>query len=167
MSEIVSLKRRNVSMEIVKTQNFTALIWNSCKLCDPRKCPIAGRCASITSDGEICGPQSKYLESIYSAALDMLGVSLNTREAVRLGLHIIPMYSILFDLKIALAEVQSCWTYYGKHGDIKINPIYREIRDHIKAIDDLWSKLGYKQLVGHGSSMEGDGAYCDNMFVED
>ena len=167
MSAVEKLKRRSVGVEVMKTANFTALDWNSCKICKPETCAITDRCPNQGIPGSVCIPQKTYLESIYSAALDMLGVSVSTREAVRLGLHIIPLYSILFDLKIAAANVDSVWTYTGLHGDKKINPIYREIRDHIKSIDDMWCKLGYRQLVGHGSSLDGDSSYCDNMYAEE
>ena len=36
--------------------------------------------------------------------------------------------------------------------------------DKIRCIDDMWSKLGYRELVGHGN--DGDSDYCANMFVE-
>jgi len=166
-NDVVRLKRRCVGVEVMKTDSFTALVWNSCKICKHENCPISDRCPNQGSDGSICNPQKYYLENIYSAALDMLGISITTREAVRLGLHIIPLYSILFDLKIASSAIDSIWTFTGAHGDKKINPIYKEIREHIKCIDDMWSKLGYKQLVGHGSSADGDSSYCDNMYVEE
>ena len=73
---------------------------------------------------------------------------------------------MLFELKLAAAGIKSVWEHYGKSQDLRVNPIFREVREQTKLIDDMWSKLGYKQLVGHGSSLEGDSAYCDNMFVE-
>lgn len=173
MNQVEKLKRRTVGLEVMKTDNFTALVWNSCKICNPDRCPISNRCENVSIQGSICTPQKVYLEQIYSAALDMLGVSFSTREAVRLGVHIIPLYSILFELKIAAAKLDTVWEYYGAHGDPRVNPIYKEIRDHVKTIDDMWSKLGYKQLIGHGGSVgggsviDGDSSYCDNMFNDD
>jgi hypothetical protein len=169
-NSVEKLKRRTVGLEVMKTDNFTALVWNSCKICRSEKCPIVDRCSSFSGEGEICTPQKIYLENIYSAALDMLGISFSTREAIRLGVHIIPLYGILFELKIAVAGVGSVWEYYGAHGDRKVNPIYREIREHIKVIDEMWNKLGYKEVgsnLGGRNSLEGDGAYCDNMFNDD
>lgn len=165
MGAVEKLRRRTIGIEVMKTKDFTALVWNCCKICDDAKCPIRLRCEHITG-GDICIPQKNYLESIYSAALDMLGISMSTREAVRLGVHLIPLYSILFELKIASSSLKSVWEYYGANGDPRINPIYREIREHMKVIDNMWASLGYKQLVGHGSSLEGDSSYCDNMFSE-
>ena len=168
MSSIEKLQRRSVGIEVIKTEGFTALIWHSKKICNPDKCDISLRCSHAESCcSDICKPQQIYLESIYSSALDMLGLSLSTREAVRLGLHIIPLYALLFDLKMAAAGLETVWEYYGKLSDRRVNPIYREIRDHITTIDKMWSSLGYKQLVGHGSSADGDSSYCDNMFSED
>ena len=167
MGSLETLKRRSVGLEVIKTSGFTALIWHSRKICDFDNCDISGRC--VHGEGchvDLCVPQKLYLENIYSSALDMLGISLSTREAVRLGLHIIPLYSILFDLKIAAAGLSSVWEHYGKSADRRVNPIYREIREHIGSIDKMWQSLGYKQLVGHGSSTEGDSSYCDNMFSE-
>ena len=165
MTAIEKLERRKVGLEVMKTENFIALIWNANKICDSENCPIYSRCESC-NPGDICFPHKTYLEQIYSAALDMLGVSLDTRQAVRLGLHVIPLYSMLFELKLAAAGIKSVWEHYGKSQDLRVNPIFREVREQTKLIDDMWSKLGYKQLVGHGSSLEGDSAYCDNMFVE-
>lgn len=154
-------------LEVMKTDSFTALVWNSCNACSGRNCKSFDFCDfGKDGGGSKCIPQKQYLESIYSAALDMLGVSISTREAVRLGLHLIPMYAILFQLKIAASGVDSVWETYGKYNDLRINPIYKEIREHVKTIDALWSSLGYKQLVGHGSSIDGDASYCDNMYGE-
>ena len=166
MGQIEKLKRRSIGLEVMKTKDFTALVWNCCKICNSERCPIVGRCEHET-DGDVCVPQKLYLENIYSAALDMLGISFSTREAVRLGVHLLPLYGILFELKIAASNLKSIWEYYGANGDIRVNPIYKEIREHTKTIDAMWSSLGYKQLVGHGSSLEGDSSYCDNMFNDD
>lgn len=164
--QIEKLKRRAIGLETIKMKDFTALIWHSRKICSAN-CDIAHRCIHIDScDGDACHPQKTYLENIYGAALDMLGISLSTREAVRLGVHLIPLYGILFDLKIAAAGLEKVWEFYGKSADRRVNPIYREIREHIKTIDSMWSSLGYKQLAGHGNSNEGDSSYCDNMFAE-
>ena len=167
MAALEKLQRRSVGLEVIKMDNFTALIWHQRKLCDPGSCGIGGRCAHADMcGGDVCVPQKVYLENIYGSALDMLGMSLSTRDAVRLGVHLVPLYALLFDLKLAASGLSEVWEYYGKSGDRKINPIYREIREHIKVIDTMWSSLGYKQLVGHGSSADGDASYCDNMFSE-
>lgn len=166
-SSIEAIDRRKCTgLEMIKTDNYTALIWNQRKFCDVDFCPIASKCSHVDiCNGDICVPQSSYLKSIYSAALDMLGVGFTTREATRLGLHILPLYAIFFDLKIAVAELKTVWSYTAG-GEKKVNPIYREIREHVKALDSMWVRLGYKELVGHGSSVDGDSAYCDNMFAE-
>ena len=166
MGQIEKLKRRSIGLEVMKTKDFTALVWNCCKICNSERCPIVGRCEH-EDNGDVCVPQKLYLENIYSAALDMLGISFSTREAVRLGVHLLPLYGILFELKIAASNLKSIWEYYGANGDLRVNPIYKEIREHTKTIDAMWSSLGYKQLVGHGSSLEGDSSYCDNMFNDD
>lgn len=161
--EIVPLKRREIVVEKMKSKTgCLAVAWNAPKICNGKRCPINKRCACLKKN-EICQLQQSYLNSIFEAAMDMLGIGITTREAVRLGMHIIPLYSILFELKIAQAAGGSVYTL-GKNGGLGINPIFREIREQIRCIDDMWSKLGYRELVGHGS--EGDSDYCANMFVE-
>lgn len=163
--EIVPLKRRDHAIVVESMKSKTgchAVAWNAPKICNGKKCPISRRCAAI-KETEICQLQKSYLNSIFEAAMDMLGIGITTREAVRLGMHIIPLYAILFELKIAQQACTSVFTM-GKNGGIGINPIYREIREQIKCIDDMWSKLGYRELVGHGN--DGDSDYCANMFVE-
>ena len=108
MGQIEKLKRRSIGLEVMKTKDFTALVWNCCKICNSERCPIVGRCEHET-DGDVCVPQKLYLENIYSAALDMLGISFSTREAVRLGVHLLPLYGILFELKIAASNLKSIW----------------------------------------------------------
>ena len=163
--EIVPLKRRDQAIVVESMKSKTgcyAVAWNAPKICKGKKCPICKRCLAL-KEGEVCELHRSYLNSVFEAAMDMLGIGITTREAVRLGMHIIPLYSILFELKIAQSKMSEVYVL-GKSGDLKINPIYKEIREQIKCIDDMWSKLGYRELIGHGT--EGDSDYCANMFVE-
>ena len=163
--EIVPLKRRDHAIVVESMKSKTgcfAVAWNAPKICSGKKCPINDRCVAVKKD-EICQLHKSYLNSIFEAAMDMLGIGITTREAVRLGMHIIPLYSILFDLKIAQSRVGNVYTM-TRDGSLKINPIYKEIREQIKCIDEMWSKLGYRELVGHGT--ESDSDYCANMFAE-
>ena len=161
----VALKRRDQAIAVEAAKSKTgcyAVLWNAPKICGGKKCPIFERCEA-RNEKETCQLHKSYLESIFKSALDMLGVGITTREAVRLGMHIIPLYSILFELKLAVTAVSSVYIV-GAKGGIGINPIYREIREQIKCIDDMWSKLGYRELIGHGA--ESDSDYCTNLFVE-
>jgi len=164
MKDIVPLKRRDsvIAVEAMKSRTGChAVVWNAPKMCDEDRCFIVKRCEA-RSNGDVCRLHKQYLESVYTSAMDMLGVGITTREAVRLGMHIIPLYSILFEMKLAVSASSVFCT--NMKGGVGINPIFREIREQIKCIDDMWGKLGYRELVGHAT--EGDADYCENLFSE-
>ena len=164
-SEYVPLKRIDhaIVIESMKTnEGAHCVAFTAPKICGGKKCPISNRC-NHRKKKSVCEVHRQYLSSIFDAAIDMLGVGITTREAVRLGMHIIPLYSILFDLKLAQVAITSNVYLVGKDGFLKINPIYKEIREQIRLIDNMWTRLGHKELIGHGNSSDD---YCSNMFVE-
>lgn len=55
MTAIEKLERRKVGLQVMKTENFIALIWNANKICNSENCPIYSRCESC-NPGDICFP---------------------------------------------------------------------------------------------------------------
>ena len=168
MENYVQIKKRehSISVAVKKEDSHTQMVWNAPKICFEESCPIVSRC-ECPKEGGVCSMHKNYLESIYISAIDILGIGITTRDAVRLGMHIIPLYSILFELKLAVAACTSVYTV-GRDSGIRINPIYKELREHIKCIDDMWKNLGFKQLAGFGTgnTVDGDSDYCENLFIE-
>ncbi|MCP3681909.1 MAG: hypothetical protein GY861_04390 [bacterium] len=62
----------------------------------------------------------------------------------QIGIHLMPLYKNLCKLKIEELGVKQAVTMNTKSGRDQINPIYKEIREHIKIIQMMWRDIGLK-----------------------
>ena len=125
-------------------------------------CPLAEEC-DFWAEDKPCKPHAQYCKSVYVAALDVCGTTFNTKEGIRLGLLLIPMFSILFQLQLEYSTLRRL-TFMTEKGDIKINPLVAEIRKQISAIEKLWNNLGFKEPLPLINPKKGDGSYVDEIM---
>jgi hypothetical protein len=116
--------------------------WSAVHLCQKRRCPAydackfqkSGRCALMMS---YLGAFSEMIHAEFGEEI----VKRGERFLYQIGMHLIPLYRILCKLKIAEFGVVSP-TFTTDKGVIKPHPIFREIRDTIRAISMMWERLG-------------------------
>jgi len=107
------------------------------------KCPVRHDC-EFWKENKPCEPHAEYCASIFDAALDVCAETFNTKEGVRLGTMLLPMFSLLFKLKLEYAAAQQL-IYRTDNGDVKVHPIVRELRSQIAATEKMWNNLGFKE----------------------
>jgi hypothetical protein len=125
-------------------------------------CPIAEDC-NFYGDAKPCKPHAEYTKAVYDAALDVCGKTFNTKEGVRIGCLIIPMFSILFDLQLEYSALERM-TFMTEKGDIKMHPILSELRKQTALIEKMWNNLGFKEPIPQFNPKHGDGSYADEIM---
>jgi hypothetical protein len=110
-----------------------------------------------------CKPHAEYTKAVYEAALDVCGKTFNTKEGVRIGCLLIPMFSILFELQLEYSTLDRL-TFITEKGDVKMHPILSEIRKQTSCIEKLWNNLGFKEPLPTINPKLGNGSYVDEIM---
>ena len=126
------------------------------------RCPIAEEC-DYYGLNKPCKPHTEYTRAVYDAALDVCGKTFNTKEGVRIGCLLIPMFSILFDLQLEYSMLERL-SFMTEKGDIKRHPLVGEIRKQTSAIEKMWNNLGFKEPLPLINPKHGDGSYVDEIM---
>jgi len=136
--------RKNIgTMMIAKGVTDDGLLrlyqWDAIDRCTGEDCPSYSSCTAAKT-GQ-CSVQLAYVQSILDMVYRNYEEYLSEPLLFRIGMHILPMYKMLCKLKIAEMGCRSA-CYYTPKGDIKIHPIFREIRNTISTISMLWKDFG-------------------------
>lgn len=114
--------------------------WDAIHDCLPEECPIRSKCSSPSARTK-CVQHQQYLDQLINSIRRSCPF-LDESQLFRFGMQVIPLYSYLWRLKtiemglgIAGAAVDT------KHGP-RIHPVYKELRDTMRAIDSAWKGLG-------------------------
>ena len=162
-------KKRLGDLSIYKgsTPDGVAVVqWDSIPECDSDHCNIKELCPH-TKSGK-CGVQKEYLEYVYTHYIG----SVNPKDKMalfKIGIELVPLYSHLITLKIANHGRRA--TYITDKGDLKINPLFREIRETIRCIGALLGSIAesFEEKAnagdgGVGDDLTGNSEYYDNLF---
>jgi len=167
MSEVM-LRR----MDEIQTVNgpIRKVMWDACRDCDEENCPISHECP-YSGESEKCHVMRLYLDEMFLSALNVCGKEINSKEMIRIGVHLMPLYSTLCWLKIHFKNLDN--PFYENNSGIKVHPLLGEIRKTVQSIEQIWSKVGLKDAVtgnGKQSSMEqwlnGESGYYEEMSGE-
>lgn len=125
------------------------IAWDCIQDCVPHNCPIGNNCvysALSTSDPSCkCSLQKQYLQSF----VDMIFSTyryMDEGDMFRVGMHLVPLYSQLCRQKILEKSVDSI-SYVDNKGNIRIHPIYRELRETMKTITSIWKDMGFQNVA--------------------
>jgi hypothetical protein len=155
------IKEFIMSIELKKkihgTKAISLIYSKSCR----ENCPIAEECEFFGDQG--CKPHQEYTKAVYEAALDVCGKTFNTKEGVRIGCLLIPMFSILFELQLEYSMLDRM-TFMTEKGDVKMHPILSEIRKQTSCIEKLWNNLGFKEALPLINPKLGNGSYVDEIM---
>ena len=111
--------------------------WDSVQLCQGDNCPVMERCRHIKIGR--CHAQVEYLSRLATTVMGTYKY-LDDVQLYKLGQQIIPLYAILFRLKVeemGIGEV----IYETEKGTRLVHPIFKEIRETLKAIHMMWRDL--------------------------
>jgi hypothetical protein len=106
----------------------------------------------------------KYLKAVTQVIMTNYEKNLDEGQLYRVGMHIVPLYRNLCRFKIYELGVGSV-VHTDEKGKRTVDPIYKEIREHIKLIEQMWKSVG---ITSVGVTPPGDDAFHpdDNYYEE-
>ena len=153
-----SIQRRNLSIRGRDGESITFPVWDMIDKCTD-DCVIADKCQY--SGSKNCKVMIAYIEKILELVQQEFYGTTN-EQLFKIGMHLIPLYRVLCKLKLVEASL-SDMTYNTTQGGIRMHPVFRELREQFKIIDDTWKDLElkreeagrqniptYEQLTGDG-----------------
>jgi hypothetical protein len=140
--------------------------WDCIQDCSPAACPIGHDCVYKNASRVTgkCDLQSQYLQSFVETIFRTYRY-LDEADMFRIGMHLVPLYGQLCQMKIIAKSVASM-AYEDDKGRTLIHPIFKEIRETLKTITVIWKEIGMTgvpvpNLPGGDSSIHKHGGYGD------
>jgi len=130
-------------------------IWDKVRRCKGKNCPLADVCPYEHANKEdptcSCLVERKYLTANIGPFMELL-TRVNDQFLMQwIGMHLIPLYLDLVQLKMAkLAldkESDGGIVYTDGKGQIRIHPIFDEIRKTHKEIFNMWRTTGLQKIA--------------------
>ena len=147
-----------------KLNGYELYSWDAISDCLGEECA----CFSVCEYSKVgkCRLQLNYIKGITNIIYSNFREKLTEPLCFRIGMHLIPMYGILCRLKMEEMMVKSP-VHVTKAG-LKIHPIYKEIRETIRGVENMWKNLGLDTGAGVGGDLgfkggEEGGGYYDAM----
>jgi len=166
MENGLALNRRSSGLALCSKNilDMPVIVWDNIMPCNNR-CMVSDSCSSLNKSDK-CVKMAEYFSHVLDSALSVYGSYMNEKIMVQIGLHLMPMYSQLFKLKLLESTVTvNRMIKVNKQGVRTMHPIYKEIRETVKSIDELWLKIGGKSGLGEGNVFgdRGDSSYIDAL----
>ncbi len=167
------LMKREVStpLQIIVSERsqIPVVIWSSVCDCE-ESCPIYDSCL-VKKNGEKCELMREYFSHILNSAIAVHGSYINEKIMVSIGMHLMPLYAQLFKFKLVEKSISASGIVrLNKKGEMQIHPLYKEMRECVKLIDGLWSRIGLKNFArGKGGEIDsedffsGDADYYESI----
>ncbi len=123
-------------------------VWNVITPCRQEECPIFEDCPHEEKKlkGGKCKVEQGYINTVSAMVYRNFRDKFSEDQFFIVGMHILPMYRHLCRLKVWEWSVREVM-YEDDKGKRHLNPIYREIREQIKAISAQWRMLGVGQFA--------------------
>ncbi len=142
--------------------------WDALQDCKGEECPAAKSCQYLHKAQERgdemkkCRVMATYLRSVSTTILGNYENQMDEGQLFRVGMHIIPLYRNLIKMKIEEIGIRSVVTT-DERGKKSINPLYKEIREYIKLIEQMWKSVGITN-VNLAPPDDGDFHPDDNYY---
>jgi len=132
-------------MDIVKgvKHGMVNYAWDVVQKCQGVDCPACMVCPYIevlTVEDE-CKVMKRYMRSVSLVMYEAQSKNITAAQRYQIGMHIIPLYKTLCKMKIAELGVRDVMQVTSR-GTMQVNPIYKEMREIIKVIDQVWKSIG-------------------------
>lgn len=154
-------------------ENFYLIAWDFATDCTGKDCPLYSKC-HYTKQWEVnktnkCRMQLRYMKNVIFAFVDKMRKAKKSdqEDIIKLGYHLLPLYAQLFKFKV-WEHGNSELVIHSSRGDPRVHPVYKEIREIIKTITNVWRDIGDKVGKQDDPGKIGDGAFIDALYtVED
>ena len=133
----------NLAKGTVRT-GVTLFAWDGVQECNHEICPVSEMCSYIKRGK--CAVQMDYLKTLYNAILNTYPY-LDNVMLFKIGMQVIPLYVMLVKMQMVELSLDGP-TYTTEKGAILPHPIYKEIRETLKAIHTMWKDLGLSFQFG-------------------
>lgn len=118
-------------------KNISMFAWDGVQQCEPEICPVTHMC-KYSKEGK-CSVQLNYLRALYKAILGNYSY-LDEMMLFKIGMQIIPLYVQLVKMQMLELSLDRP-IYETDKGAVLPHPIYKEIRETLKAIHVMWKDL--------------------------
>lgn len=125
-----------------KAGGHDLISWDGVHPCRGEVCPIHRRCYCLGKNNPgvaKCAVQRDYIENLLTSLYAKHPI-LDSVQAHRVGMHLIPLYSQLIRLKVVEMGVEDMVVETAK-GGLSVHPVFKEIRDVMKAISATWKDM--------------------------
>lgn len=142
------------------------VIWDMLSPCGRDYCPINNVC-NYNGNGQ-CVVEKKYIQAVFERVIKDYWDVVEESQLQRAGTLLIPMYLHLIKFKKFELSLSNP-TISDHKGNPKVHPIYREIREHIKVINNLWISILGNPIEAEDRGLggylnDGDPDYVEEMF---
>jgi len=131
-----------VNQRYLKDDTFP--VWTAIQDCEGTNCVSARVCPYFSAELERkCVVMMKYLKQVEKMTLETFGDQMDDFDLFQVGMHIVPLYKQLVRFKIIEMSITSAGiTEMTKSGTTKVNSLFKEIRECVKAISSAWREIG-------------------------
>ena len=136
---------------VPKTLIQDAKIWDKLRKCNGIDCRFASicphRCAKIIPQpGAVCLVESHYITANLDPMLKLIDRSKDPFVMQWIGMHLVPLYLDLVQLKLEKLLLEEIVYKDGK-GQIRVHPIFDEIRKTHREIFTVWKTSGLRAIA--------------------
>lgn len=147
--------------------------------CHHEECSMYFHCSFQGKDikDAKCKPEAEALRGVHEALMSSIPQRQRTSEVMNdVGFKLLPLFQIL--IKLYIQHDSHVAMFEDRKGDLKINPVLREIRSTIRDIDAVQKSMGMGDsylkaaglvaVPGYGETsaadfVNGDGSYYERM----
>jgi len=174
--------QNNMGDGIVEKGNWEGIYliaWDFADECSGKKCNLYEKCVykdytqmkkkkGTPGASSKCMLQQRYLKNVLYAIMEKMKKKreMTQENVIKLGFHMLPLYAQLFKFKIYEYDHREL-VYISEKGTPKVHPVYKEIREIVKTIENVWKGIGGEGSGKRGnkaSAEVGDDAYVDAMY---
>ncbi len=141
------------------------MTWMPIPSCTPKKCSLKkmGKCkVKIAPE---CLVEKGYVDQVYSEILEDRIKGMTSDQKLAVGTMIIPLYHQLVKFKMmALVIDHDGDSIMHSKAGVRIHPIFREIRETMKAIDALWRSTFTHKVNPKKNPKDDPEAYFDEKM---
>jgi len=158
-------------MHVIKGRDHSdtkqIISWETVKPCRGERCVAYDMCEYSVRNQEAtakCKVEATYLRSVASIIYRNFITVLDEPTLMRVGMHLMPIYQNLCRLKISEIGIGSPVESDDK-GRVFINPVYKEMREHIKLLEQTWRSLGLTEYYVEAEMPDADLEFKDGEAV--
>jgi hypothetical protein len=158
------------------------LIWDAVPRCVPSQCVAESYCRYSYSAKGRCKVMLAYITGVIVKIYGHFKKDMTDKQILAMGLHLVPLYKTLCKFKLEEMGVERV-TQVGNKGKLYAHPIYKEIRETLRVINQTWSlydidkkvlkspfdppvPVGEGKASPTGDNTHGDRSYYDSMFED-